>query len=122
MLLITSQELLKIKELLRKRQEEKLQKFLPRLIETNPTEIGVYGSYARSQSKATSDIDVYALYTSMPHSVQKGELYEEAEEMGIDLLLCEYEALYNTRSIFCENVLRDRIIIWKGEPEDGNRK
>lgn len=110
----TSQELFKIKELLRERQEKKLQKFLPRLLETNPVEIGVYGSYARHESKATSDIDVYALYTLMPHNVQKGELYEEAREIGIDLLLCEYEAFYNTESIFCENVLKDRIIIWKG--------
>ena len=116
----TSQELLKIKELLRQRQEEKLQKFLPRLIETNPVEIGIYGSYARQESKATSDIDVYVLYRSMPHKVQKGELYEEAEEMGIDLLICEYEAFYNTQSIFCENVLRDRVVIWKGAAADEN--
>ncbi|MDF2614090.1 MAG: polymerase beta, Nucleotidyltransferase [Clostridia bacterium] len=122
MFLDTSQELLKIKELLRRRQEEKLQKLLPRLIETNPIEIGFYGSYARYESKATSDIDVYVLYTSMPNHVQKGELYEEAEEMGIDLLLCEYEAFYNTQSIFYENVLRDRIIIWKGEAAGENGK
>jgi predicted nucleotidyltransferase len=110
----TSQELLKIKELLRQRQEEKLQRFLPKLIETNPVEIGVYGSYARHESKATSDIDVYVLYTVMPHPVQKGELYEEAEEMGIDLLICEQEAFYTTQSVFCENVLKDKIVIWRG--------
>lgn len=118
----TAQELLKIKQLLRQRQEEKLQKFLPRLIETNPVEIGVYGSYARHESKATSDIDIYVLYTSMPANVQKGELYGEAEEMGIDLFFCEYEVFYNTQSIFCENVMRDRVVIWRGAATDEDWK
>ncbi|WP_069999265.1 nucleotidyltransferase family protein [Cellulosilyticum sp. I15G10I2] len=118
----TSQELLKIKELLRQRQEEKLEGFLPKLIETNPIEIGIYGSYARHESKATSDIDVYVLYTSMPHSIEKGELYEEAKEWGIDVLICDYETFYNTESIFCENILRDRIVIWRGGIDDETRQ
>ena len=82
---------------------------------TSPIEIGIYGSYARGDYKASSDIDMYVLYNELPPKIQKGDLYEEAAEMGIDLLICDYRNFYETDSVFCKNVLRDQKILWQKE-------
>ncbi|WP_180270777.1 nucleotidyltransferase family protein [Sporanaerobium hydrogeniformans] len=105
--------MVKIKEKLYDLKWQKIQAFLPILLETLPLEIGLYGSLARGDFKASSDIDLYVLYEEMPKGTQKGEIYEEAYDRGIDLLISSYKAFYETDSVFCKNVLRDRKIIWK---------
>ena len=105
-------EVLSIKEQLKARQEARITKLLPKIIETAPVEIGVYGSYARGDYKATSDVDLYALYERLPSPIDKGELYEEAADIGIDLLICTYETFYASDSIFTKNVIQDRKILW----------
>ncbi len=98
---------------------QKLEAFLPILLESCPVEVGVYGSLARGDLKATSDIDLYALYEEVPQGSQKGELYEDAYDRGIDLLISSYDAFYSTDSVFCHNVFKDRKIIWqKGVKHD----
>lgn len=104
-----------IKEKLREKQEKKIKELLPELIATNPVEIGIYGSYARDTCKATSDIDMYVLYLEVPKRIQKGELYELAYEKGIDLLIASEENFYETDSVFCKNIIRDRKILWRKE-------
>lgn len=104
-----------IKEKLREKQEKKIEELLPELIATNPIEIGIYGSYARETYKATSDVDMYVLYEKVPERIQKGELYELAYEMGIDLLIASEENFYKTDSVFCKNIMRDRKILWRQE-------
>lgn len=114
-------EIRAIKEQLRERQEKKIEEMLRILKVTKPLEVGIYGSYARNEYKATSDIDMYVLYTTLPSKIQKGELYENAEELGIDLLITEYDNFYTTDSIFCRNVRRDKKVIWRKEACDESK-
>lgn len=106
-------EIIKVKNLIKKRQEQKIDRALPIIIKSNPLEIGLYGSTSRGQLKATSDVDIYALYQDdIPRTI-KGELYEEMNDIGIDLLISQYELFNNSDSVFCKNVIRDRIILWR---------
>lgn len=113
------QEIEAIKEQLKARQEAKIERLLPILISSGALEIGVYGSFARGDHKATSDVDLYALYESVPNKVEKGELYEAAYEVDIDLLICEQKQFYESTSVFTRNVMKDRKVLWKqGETDE----
>lgn len=108
-----------IREQLKVRQEAKIDRLLPILISSGAVEIGVYGSFARGDYKATSDVDLYVLYESLPNKVQKGELYETAYEVDVDLLICEQKQFYESTSVFTRNVMKDRKILWKqGEADE----
>ena len=107
------QEMEAVKEQLKVRQEAKIDRVLPILISSGAVEIGVYGSFARGDYKATSDVDLYVLYESIPNKVLKGELYEAAYELDIDLLICEQKQFYESTSVFTKNVMKDRKILWK---------
>ena len=99
---------------------QQIEAFLPLLLQSEPLEVGLYGSLARGDFKASSDIDLYALYDRVPQGSEKGELYEEAYDRGIDLLISSYKAFYEAESVFCNNVIKERKIIWqKGESSDG---
>ncbi len=106
-------EILKVKNLIKQRQEKKINQALPIIIKTNPLEIGLYGSTSRGQVKATSDVDIYALYQEDIPQVVKGELYEETNDIGIDLLISKYESFYQADSVFCKNILKDRKVLWR---------
>ena len=54
----------------------------------------------------------------MPQGSEKGELYEEAYDRGIDLLISSYKAFYEAESVFCNNVLKERKIIGKMAREE----
>lgn len=49
-------------------------------------EIGIFGSYARKEYKATSDIDVCILSDCRPNRRVSGELREEAELLQVDII------------------------------------
>lgn len=50
------------------------------------SELGIFGSYARGDYKATSDIDFYAVVTEHPDRVLSGNLRQDLEDMGADLV------------------------------------
>lgn len=49
-------------------------------------EIGIFGSFARGEHKATSDIDICIITDERPSRAISGELREEAEELRIDII------------------------------------
>ncbi|MGL5677340.1 MAG: nucleotidyltransferase family protein [Cellulosilyticaceae bacterium] len=112
------EEIQKIRDVLKKRQQKKIEQILSILKSTSPLEIGVYGSVARGDYKATSDIDIYVLYKEVPVGREKGELYEAAEELGIDLLISEYNSFYSVESAFCKSVMKDKKILWEEEENE----
>lgn len=107
-----------LKEKLKNKQQQKIDTILPILIQTSPKEIGIYGSFARGDYKATSDVDMYVLYDRNLDKVVKGELYELAQECGIDLLISKVDGFYDTESVFCANIFKDRKIIWGGDSHE----
>ena len=50
------------------------------------TELGIFGSYARGDYKATSDIDFYAVVEERPDRVLSGNLRQDIEDTGTDLV------------------------------------
>ena len=107
------QEMQAVRHQLKVRQEAKIETLLPKLISSGALEIGVCGSFARGDYKATSDVDLYVLYESLPDKVEKGELYEAAYEVDIDLLICEQKQFYESTSVFTKNVMKDRKVLWE---------
>lgn len=50
------------------------------------TELGIFGSYARGDYKATSDIDFYTVVEERPDRVLSGNLRQDIEDTGTDLV------------------------------------
>lgn len=72
-------------------------------------EFGIFGSYARNDHKASSDIDFCVIFTKdIPLSV-RGKLKETGEEHRCDVVFVSKEYFLNDGSLFAKNLRRDYI-------------
>lgn len=70
-------------------------------------EIGIFGSYARNNYKATSDIDICIVTDHRPDMMTSGSLREELELMGADLVWVSSESFLNSNTNFMKKLRRD---------------
>lgn len=89
--------------------ENRKQLMLKKIIETDIVflSIGVFGSYARNEYKATSDIDMCIIVPELPSREIKGYLYEEADMLHMDLIFVTEEYFKTDMSRFTCNLRRD---------------
>lgn len=69
------------------------------------TELGIFGSYARGDYKATSDIDFYAVVDEHPDRVLSGNLRQDLEDMGADLVYIREDS----DSLLCRNIRKEGV-------------
>ena len=71
------------------------------------TSIGIFGSYARGNYKASSDIDFCIVTDKRPDRKISGSLREEAEILGADIVWCTTDSFNNSKSKFMNNLRKD---------------
>lgn len=71
------------------------------------SEVGVFGSYARNDFKASSDIDFCIITESRPDRRTSGSLREEAELLGADIVYVTPLYFTTDDSLFARNLRRD---------------
>ena len=67
---------------------------------------GIFGSYARNDFTALSDIDFCIIADDIPRSV-RGELSDYAEEYRCDITFLSKDSFANTDNPFINNVRKD---------------
>ena len=73
----------------------------------------LFGSYARGEEKATSDLDVLLLTTQeIPREV-RGELCSEYEEEKIDLVFYTMEQFESSDCLLISQIRKEGIVVWK---------
>ena len=72
-------------------------------------ELGFFGSYARNEYKATSDIDTLVITNTRPSREGSGELRAELDSLGVDLVYMSIDYFTNSKSNFACKVRKDYI-------------
>lgn len=95
----------KVADAFRKREE----KILNLILESGLPyqEIGIFGSYARGDYNAMSDIDFCVIVEEHPDRVFSGLLRTEAEEMGADIVYVRPDYFKEDESAFAKELRRD---------------
>lgn len=70
-------------------------------------QVGIFGSFARGDFKASSDLDICIVTNSRPTRRISGSLREEAEELGVDIIYVTEEFLLGSQTPFGKNLRRD---------------
>ena len=70
-------------------------------------DIGVFGSYARGEYKATSDIDICVIADKKPDRYTSGELREEAELHNVDVVYVTQEYFQYSMEPFAIQIRKD---------------
>lgn len=76
--------------------------------------IGLFGSWARKESKGTSDIDFFII-GERPERAVTGSLRSDAAELGADIVFVSKEYFLNDKSLFARNLRRDAVFLIGGE-------
>lgn len=78
-------------------------------------EFGIFGSYARQEYKATSDIDICIIVNDHPDNTVSGLLRTDAEEIKVDIVYVTPSTFKNSDSLFIKNLRRDyrRICLYE---------
>lgn len=76
-------------------------------------EVRLFGSYARGTQKGTSDLDILAICDKLPDNVTKGCVYEDLDEINVDIVFYTREVFENSNSRFSQNLRKDSILLWK---------
>ncbi len=71
--------------------------------------VGIFGSYARREFTLRSDVDMCIVVDKLPDRAVKGWLYNDAEELGVDLIFVTKERFETERSLFMTNLRRDYV-------------
>ena len=97
---------------------DELQKELQKIYAGHAPALLVYGSYARGEASADSDVDVLLLY---PHNVQPGrEIYRLREILSalnlryqtlISILPVDEHQYQNSQATFWKNIRKETVII-----------
>ena len=72
-------------------------------------ELGIFGSYARNEYTALSDIDILAIVNEHPPRIISGELREDLDAIGVDLIYVTPNYFDNSDSLFAREVREDYI-------------
>ncbi|MCM1236729.1 MAG: nucleotidyltransferase domain-containing protein [Ruminococcus flavefaciens] len=70
--------------------------------------IGIFGSWARGESKGTSDIDFFVIGERPSRDVTSG-LRADADDMGADIVFVTSEYFANDASLFARDLRRDAV-------------
>lgn len=70
---------------------------------------GIFGSYARKEYTASSDIDFCIIVNSKPNRCHSGALRESAELLGTDITIVSLDYFNNDDSNFAKQLRRDFI-------------
>lgn len=70
-------------------------------------EVGIFGSYARDDYKANSDIDFCIITEQRPDRIRSGSLREDAEAIGADIIFVSPDYFKNDTSNFAVQLRRD---------------
>ena len=97
----------KVKECFERREKEALE--LIRDSGINFVELGIFGSYARNEYTATSDIDMLAIVKTHPDRRISGELREILDNIKVDLVYVTPEYFANSTDNFACKVREDYI-------------
>lgn len=100
---------------LRKEKREMLQRKLVTLKKELPTlsYVILFGSYARGEEKATSDLDLLLLTAEPVERLVRGGLCSSFEEENIDLVFYTTEQFRESECLLVQQVNKEGIIIWK---------
>lgn len=94
-----------LRESFKSREQQMINKIIDMKIDY--ISIGLFGSYARNDFTARSDIDMCIIVKELPDRTIKGWLYEEADILGIDLIFVTNNYFNNDTSRFATNLRRD---------------
>lgn len=72
-------------------------------------EVGFFGSYARNEYKATSDIDILIVVEELPSRVDRGNLRYELQDIDIDAHFMTKEYFEHDNSLFTQCVREDYV-------------
>lgn len=78
-------------------------------------EIGIFGSYARNEYNALSDVDICVIVKEMPTRYITGWLRDDAEELGADICFITEEQFKSSDTTFMNNLRRDYRRIYDGK-------
>ena len=78
-------------------------------------EIGVFGSYARNEYNALSDVDICVIVKEMPTRYITGWLRDDAEELGADICFITEEQFKLSDTVFMNNIRRDYRRVYYGK-------
>lgn len=70
-------------------------------------QVGVFGSYARDEYKSNSDLDFCIITEHRPSRIVSGELREEAELLGADIIYVTPDYFEHDSSPFAHHLRRD---------------
>ena len=70
-------------------------------------DVGIFGSYARDDYKADSDIDFCIITEQRPDRIRSGSLREDAEAIGADIIFVSPDYFKNDTSNFAVQLRRD---------------
>ena len=79
------------------------------------TEIGIFGSYARNEYNALSDVDICVIVKEMPTRYITGWLRDDAEELGADICFITEEKFESSETTFMNNLRRDYRRVYYGK-------
>lgn len=77
-------------------------------------EIGIFGSYARGDYNALSDVDICIVVKDIPKRCIMGWLRDDAEEIGADICFITEEQFKRSESKFICNIRKDYRRIYDG--------
>ena len=72
-------------------------------------ELGIFGSYARNEYTALSDIDILVIVNEHPPRSLSGDLREELESINVDLVYSTLDYYRNSDSLFAKQLRNDYI-------------
>lgn len=72
-------------------------------------ELGIFGSYARNEYKATSDIDILVIVEERPSRYVSGNLREDLDMLGVDLIWSSPKYFGESTSLFARKIREDYI-------------
>lgn len=92
-----------------------LQKQIKQLIEKVDTleYIILFGSYARGEERATSDMDVMVITQTEMNRLLRGELCSHFDENNMDLIFYTLEQFKDSDCLLVQQVKKEGIVIWK---------
>lgn len=77
-------------------------------------DIGIFGSYAREEANATSDID-FCIVADKPDAEISGSLREEADALVADIIFATKEQLLYGECLLYHNIRKDMKFVKGGE-------
>jgi predicted nucleotidyltransferase len=91
--------------------QERIQQLLEKL---NTIEyIILFGSYARGEERATSDMDLMVITENEVDRVLRGGLCSKFDEMHMDLIFYTLEKFKSSDCLLVNQVKQEGIVIWK---------